>query len=297
MTPASLARMLALAAIWGASFLFMRVAVPVLGAELLVLLRTLLAALFLAAVALAWRRPLRWRAHARHYLTLGLLNSALPFVLWAYAAGALPATLLSVLNATAPIWGAVVGAAWARRWPAAPVLGGLALGLAGVAVLVGVESLALPPGAGWAVAAALAASFCYGLSTTYARTAPGVEPLANAQGSMWAAALWMLPLWLATAQPVPVPSPPVAGAALALGVVCSGVAYLLYFRLLADIGPVRTLTVTFLIPVFGTLWGVLFLGESVGWHTLAGAALVLGGTALASGWRWSRAGSGGAGGA
>jgi drug/metabolite transporter (DMT)-like permease len=80
-------------------------------------------------------------------------------------------------------------------------------------------------------------------------------------------------------------------------VVCSGVAYLLYFRLLADIGPVRTLTVTFLIPVFGTLWGVLFLGESVGWHTLAGAALVLGGTALASGWRWSRAGSGGAGGA
>jgi drug/metabolite transporter (DMT)-like permease len=138
MTPASLARMLALAAIWGASFLFMRVAVPVLGAELLVLLRTLLAALFLAAVALAWRRPLRWRTHARHYLTLGLLNSALPFVLWAHAAGALPATLLSVLNATAPIWGAVVGAAWARRWPAAPVLGGLALGLAGVAVLVGV---------------------------------------------------------------------------------------------------------------------------------------------------------------
>jgi drug/metabolite transporter (DMT)-like permease len=291
MTPASLIRMLALGAIWGASFLFMRVAVPVLGPELLVLLRALLAALFLSAVALVWRRPLHWRMHGRHFLTLGLLNSALPFVLWAHAAGALPATLLSVLNATAPIWGAVVGAAWARQRPAARVLVGLVLGLAGVAVLVGVESLALAPGSGWAVAAALAASLCYGLSTTYARAAPGVEPLANAHGSMWAAALWMLPLWLATAQPVPTPTPTVAGAALALGVVCSGVAYLLYFRLLADIGPVRTLTVTFLIPVFGTLWGVVFLDERVGWHTLAGGMLVLCGTALASGWRWRRTGA------
>ena len=293
MTPASLIRMLALGAIWGASFLFMRVAVPVLGPELLVLLRALLAALFLSAVALVWRRPLHWRMHGRHFLTLGLLNSALPFVLWAHAAGVLPATLLSVLNATAPIWGAVVGAAWARQRPAARVLVGLVLGLAGVAVLVGVESLALAPGSGWAVAEALAASLCYGLSTTYARAAPGVEPLANAHGSMWAAALWMLPLWLATAQPVPTPTPTVAGAALALGVVCSGVAYLLYFRLLADIGPVRTLTVTFLIPVFGTLWGVVFLDERVGWHTLAGGMLVLCGTALASGWRWRRTGAAG----
>jgi len=283
MTAASLARLLALSAIWGASFLFMRMGAPVLGPAWLILWRVLLAALFLAAVGAALRQPLEARRHARHYLVLGLFNSALPFLLFAFAARTVSASLLSILNATAPIWGAVIGAAWTRTRLSGRALLGLALGLAGVALLVGFDPSTLNAGAPLAIALGLAATCSYGIATNYARSAPKVAPFANAHGSMWAAALLVAPV--AALSPLPaVPATPVLLAVLALGIVCSGLAYLLYFRLVADIGAASALTVTFLIPVFGVLWGHLFLGEPVGWNTLLGALVVVG-TALVTGFQ------------
>ncbi|WP_342451226.1 DMT family transporter [Piscinibacter koreensis] len=282
MNIASLIRLLALAAIWGASFLFMRIAAPALGPVLLAELRAGVAALFLAAVAFALRRPLDLRRHWKHYLVLGALNSALPFLLFSYAAQTLSASLLSIVNATAPIWSALVGALWLRRSLSGAAAAGLALGVVGVAVLVGFDPATLQPGAAAAIAAGLGAAFFYGIATHYARSAPAIEPLANAHGSMWAATLLIAPTLPAFAHPV-VPSLPVALAVLGIGVVCSGVAYLLYFRLIADIGAAPALTVTFLIPVFGVLWGHLVLGEPVGWSTLIGGAIVVGGTALVTG--------------
>ena len=282
MNVGSLVRLLVLSAIWGGSFLLIRIGAPVLGPVMLMEARVVLAALFLAGVALWWRRPLLWRAHWRHYLILGLVNSALPFLLFGYAALALPASILSILNATSPMCSALIAALWFGAPLSGRTLAGLLLGVVGVALLVGFDAVAMAPGAGLAIAASLGAAFCYALASNYAKSAQAVEPLANAHGSMWAASLLMVPLMFFV--PVPaMPGPGIAVAVLALGVVCSGVAYVLYFRLIGDIGAAPALTVTFLIPLFGVLWGWLFLAESVGWHTLAGAAVVIVGTALVTG--------------
>jgi drug/metabolite transporter (DMT)-like permease len=282
MTNRQLLLLITLAAIWGSSFLFMRVAVPYLGAVWVAELRVALAALFLAAVSLRlhkyWLAPQHWRA----YLILGLFNSALPFALFAYAAQILPASLLSILNATAPIWGAVLTALVARELPSGKTLCGLALGVTGVATLVGLDAISVQPGALLAVCAVLVATLCYGIASVYAASAPSIGALANANGSMWAAALWLLPV-APFLTPSTTPAPGVIAAIIALGVLCSGVAYLLYFKLIDELGAPSALSVTFLIPVFGVLWGFLFLDEQVGWHTLGGGVLVVLGTALVTG--------------
>ncbi len=282
MTTASLARLLLLAAIWGGSFLLIRVGAPALGPVALMEARVLLAALFLAAVALALRRPLEWRGRWRHYLVIGLLNSALPFLLFGYAALTLSAGMLSILNATSPLWGTLIGALWQRTPLDGRRQAGLALGIAGVTLLVGFDAIALRPGAGLAIAASLAAALSYAVAGSRAKSAREVPPFANAHGSMWAASLLILPA-LATFPPAAPPTPGILALIVALGVVCSGIAYLLYFRLIEDIGAAPALTVTFLIPLFGTFFGWLFLDEAVGWHTLAGGAVVIAGTALVTG--------------
>lgn len=283
MNAASLVRLVSLSAIWGASFLLLRLGAPALGPVWLIFLRVLLAALFLFAVGRYFAKPLYAGHHWRHYLILGGFNSALPFLLFAYAAKSIPASLLSILNATAPIWAALIGALWTRTALSGRSALGLLLGVAGVGLLTGIEAATLAPGGGPAMAAAVAAAFSYGIATTYAKSASPVEPFANAHGSMWAATLLLLPVLAVAPMPATMPGMDIVAVVVALGVVCSGLAYLLYFRLVADLGATPALTVTFLIPVFGVLWGHLFLDETVGWHTLAGAGLVLFGTALTTG--------------
>ncbi|MDC8759376.1 DMT family transporter [Janthinobacterium fluminis] len=284
MKAADFLRLILLAAIWGASFLFMRIGAPVLGPAVLIEYRVGFAALFLAAVGFALKKPLGLRRHWKHFLIIGFFNSTLPFLLYAFAAKSLSASVLSVLNATSPIWGALIAAIWTRKAMAPRTLLGLLLGLGGVALLVGFDTVSAQDGAGLAIGAGLLAAFCYGIATNYAKSAQAVEPFANAHGSMWAATLMVLP-----ALPFfPAPASPSAGvmaAVLALGVLCSGVAFLLYFRLIHDVGATSALTVTFLIPVFGILWGCLFLGEVIGWYTIAGSAIVIVGTALVTGLR------------
>lgn len=287
MTTPDLIRLITLSAIWGASYLFMRIGAPVLGPVLLITLRLALAAVFLWVVALALKKRLDLRANWRHYAVLGLFNSALPFLFFAIAARTLPASLLSVLNATAPIWAAVLTAVWTRQMLSRRACLGLATGVAGVALLVGFDPATVGPDAPLAIALCLGASLSYGIASLYASLSKQlVEPFANAHGSMWAAALWIAP-----AAPffptLSTPSLTVLLVVLALGVVCSGVAYLLYFRLIQDIGAASALTVTFLVPVFGVLWGFLILSEPVGWHTLAGACAVICGTAWVTGFSFS----------
>ena len=284
MSTANLLRLIFLAAIWGGSFLFMRIAAPVLGAAVLIEYRVLFAALFLAVIGFFLKKKLALRAHWAHYLILGLFNSAIPFLMFAYAARTLSASLLAVINATTPLWGTLIAAVWSRQMVSIKVMLGLALGACGVALLVGFDHVSARPGAGIATAAVLLASFSYGIASNYARQAKSVEPFSNAHGSMWAATLLVLPI----VPFFPVSAEPtigIMGAVLALGVLCSGVAYLIYFRLIQDVGPSSALTVTFLSPVFGILWGTLFLGETAGWYTYAGAAIVITGTALVTGFR------------
>lgn len=287
MSTKHLFQLILLAAIWGASFLFMRVAVPALGPVWLIEWRVLLGALSLALAGHWIRHSPQLLTHWRHYLLLGLFNNALPFVLFAWAAQTLTVSLLSVVNATAPIWGAVIACVWGRQPLTPRVGGGLALGVAGVALLMGLDPAMLQSGSGWVLAIVLLAPCCYAIASHYAKSAGnGLTPYANAHGSLWAAALLLWPvLPFAGHAPLPETATPVAvlGAVLGLGLLCTGLAYLMYFRLVAALGAAPALTVAFLVPVFGILWGHLFLGETVGWQTVAGALMVLTGTALVTG--------------
>jgi drug/metabolite transporter (DMT)-like permease len=280
MTIASIIRLVLLGAIWGSSFLFMRIAAPAFGPPTLIGIRLVLAALFLACVALATKQALPVRANWRQYFVIGATNSAAPFLLFAYAALHLPASLLSLFNSLAPLCGAVVAALWLKTPITARVGIGLFLGVAGVGVL-SYEHLAAARIAGeettlaLSFAAALGAPLLYGVAATYIKkTAFAGKPFDNAHGSMWAASILAAP-FAATFAPATTPAAPIWGAALALGLLCTGIAYLLQFKLIADLGPTRALTVAFLIPVFGVLWGVWLLGEPVTLHLLAGGALIV----------------------
>ena len=282
--------LLLLAAIWGSSFLFMRISAPVFGPVWMIELRIGLAALFLGIVAFAFKKRLYLAKHWRHYLILGLLSAALPFLSYGFAAGDLTASLMSIINATTPVFGTVISAIYFRKKLAKETLIGLMLGIVGVAVIVGFDTELFKTDAWVSVLIVLGAPLCYGLSSTFTQVSKGVEPLPNAYGTMLMGTLILLPM-LMFYKPLAEPSIEISFAVLMLGVVCTGVAYLIFFKLLNEIGTSSTLTVTFLVPVFGVLWGVLFLDESVGWHTLAGTILVLAGTIKTTGFSFKKAGS------
>lgn len=278
MNPRDVIELVALAAIWGASFLFMRVAAPELGPVMLIEIRIAVASAFLSAW-LALRGEFgTLRGRVRDVTVLGALNSALPFSLFAFATLSLPAGLASVLNATVPLFVVVIGFVWLRERLAPTKLLGLGIGFAGVFVLVG-HKLTLAADR-TAVFAGLAAAASYAFSTHYTRRRLfGVSPLAITTGCQIAASIVLLPFALA-ARPEHAPSMRALACALLLGVVCTGIAYVLFFRLLRNVGPARASTVTFLIPVFGMTWGFLFLDERLPLSAVLGAAIVLWGTTL-----------------
>jgi drug/metabolite transporter (DMT)-like permease len=279
---ASIARLIALASIWGASFLFTRIGAPVLGPVMLIEFRVGLAAVFLMIVAFFLHKPLNAKLHWQHYLMLGVFNGALPYLLFGFAAQTLTASALCILNATSPIWGAVIGAVWHRHALNGRTLLGLALGICGVTLIVGFDHLTRQPGADVAIAAALLASFSYGIATNYAKTARTVDSFSNAHGSMWAATVVVAPA-IPFASVNSTPGIGIMLAVATVGIVCTGIGFLLYFRLVRDIGATSALTVTFLIPVFGILWGNLCLGEVITLGMMVGSCIVIVGTALVIG--------------
>ncbi|MEZ9131979.1 DMT family transporter [Vibrio breoganii] len=275
-------RLICLAAIWGGSFLFMRISANALGPAYLIEARVLFAAVSLLVVAWYMKKKLDFRAHTKHFFIIGLLNTALPFLLFAYAAQTLPASILSILNSTAAIWGAAIAIVWSRSLPTLRVIVGLISGVIGVYILVGLDNALLPANSGVAMIAGVMAACCYGIASNYAKNAPKISSFDNAHGSMWAACLIVLPLL--PFMPIrEMPDVQISISVILLGVVCTGLAYLLYFRLIEDLGPPSALSVTFLIPLFGILWGNLFLDEQVGWNTALGALFVIGGTMLVTG--------------
>jgi drug/metabolite transporter (DMT)-like permease len=275
-----LAALLALAAIWGGSFIFMRFLAPLLGPVTTTGGRVLIAGLVLWAVYAATGFKLEWRRNWRRYLVLGVLNSGLPFLLYAFAALHIPASLSVVLNALAPMFGAVFSAIWLADRLTWRKLAGLGLGILGVSLVSSLDRVSASPWALTGMAACVLATICYGLSTVYIRKrAMDVKPRALAGGSQLMAGLVFLPL-MAAVRPQAAPGAPVIAVEVAFGVLCSAVAFLLYYRLVARVGPTRTLLVTLLMPAFGMLWGFLILGESITWVRILGAAVILAGTYL-----------------
>jgi drug/metabolite transporter (DMT)-like permease len=283
---------IALAAIWGASFLFMRLSAVEFGALPTAALRVAVAALFLLPLMLLHGLGPQLRRHWKPALLVGLLNSGIPFACYAFALLHITTGLSSILNATVPLFGALVAWVWLKDRPHATNLVGLAIGFAGVALLAGGNASFKPAaGSDWfaawapnlAIAACLLATLCYALAASFTkRYLSGLPPLVTATGSQIGATLGLaLPaLWL---RPTAMPGPLAWLALLASGILCTGVAYILYFRLIERAGPARALAVTFLIPVFALLYGAVFLGERItAWMVLCGV-VILCGTALSTG--------------
>lgn len=276
-----------LAAIWGSSFLFMRLGTVEFGALPTAGIRVAIASLFLLPLML-WRGlgP-QLRRHWKKVFLVGLLNSGIPFACFAYALLSITTGLSSILNATVPLFGALVAWIWLHDRPHGWRTLGLAIGFVGVAMLAWDKASFKPDASGlssgWAVLACLVACLCYGISASYTKKYLGGLPtLVTAAGSQLGATLGLaLPtLW---AWPEHAPSGSAWLALLWVGVVCTGVAYVLYFRLIERVGPARSLTVTFVVPVFAVFYGVLFLKETVNAWMLLCAVIIVCGTALAAG--------------
>ncbi len=279
--------LLMLGALWGASFLFMRMGAAAFGPFVLAFLRVAGAVMLLLPLLMVRGEVPALRQHWRVIAVVGIVNSALPFVLFHVAALVLSTALMAVFNATAPIWTALLAWLWLGdklgrlRWL------GMAIGVLGVVGLSWGKADFRPGEQGispaWGVAACLLAAVLYGVGANLSRKhLAGVPPMAVAAGSQLSAtAVLLLPaLWTWPAV-MPGPSAWAAAAALAFG--CTGLAYVLYFRLIANAGAANAVSVTFLIPGFAMLWGWLFLAETPSGAMLAGCAVILLGTALATG--------------
>jgi len=287
MKRSDLAGLLTLAALWGGSYLFMRLGAGEFGAVTLAGLRAAGAALVLLPLLAARGGLGALRAHWKPIALVGVANSALPFVLYSFAALSIPAGLSSILTATTPLFTAMLAWLWLGERLNASRAFGLAVGFAGVLWLVWGKA-SFHPGAGgaatgWAVLACLVAASLYGFSANFTRQRLSTVPsMAVAAGGQLAAAV-VLAAPAAWLWPASWPSLRAWGALLGLAVACTALAYTLFFRLVARIGAARTVAVTYLIPAFGVLWGVLFLGERFSPEMAMGCAVILFGTALTTG--------------
>ena len=283
MTSSAALRLLLLSAIWGASFIFFRIIAPVLGAIWTAQGRVLIAGLALLLLALVMRSRLEWRRYGLWIAGIGILNSGIPFALIAFAELRLTASMAAILNATSPLWGALVGTVFFKETFNLFKGVGLALGIVGVVVLVGWSPLE----AGWmttlSILAMLTATLCYGVSSNLTKAhLQGAPLIGTVVGSQLASSVALAPL-MPFDLPRAAPDLTVLLCLLALALVCTAVAYLLYYGLILELGATRALTVTFLAPIFGTIWSALFLNEDVTITKVIACAVILCGAGFVTG--------------
>jgi drug/metabolite transporter (DMT)-like permease len=276
-----------LAALWGSSFMFMREASREIGALPAAGLRVGVAALFLLPILLFKGLGGALRTHWKLTFAVGIINSAVPFVCFTYALLSITTGLSAILNATVPLFGALIAWAWLKDRPSGSRIVGLAVGFIGVAMLAWDKAHFTPDASGaasgWAVLACLFACLCYGTAASVAKSYMGGLPsLVSATGSQIGATLFLLPLTVGY-WPDHSPSLRALAAVLVLGVVCTGFAYILYFRLIERAGPARALAVTFAIPAFAIFYGALLLGESITSWMVICALVIIAGTSLSTG--------------
>lgn len=275
--------LVALSALWGASFLFMRIAAPEFGPLVLVEVRVFIAALFLLPIFLLRADVSELTSNWKKLSILSVMNSAAPFFLLTFATLSITGGLAGILNATAPIWAAMIAWVWlSDRLNLSRILG-LIIGFAGVLLLVWNKVSLNFDGTTVAILAGILAAVLYAIGGNYTKKhMSGMHPLAIATGSMIAAAIILLPiavyLW-----PSAMPSLRSWIAVIIMGIASTGVAYILYFRLIRNVGPAKAITVTYLIPAFAMLWGYIFIDEKVTPIMIIGCSIIFLGTALATG--------------
>ncbi|MVW85504.1 DMT family transporter [Pseudomonas sp. PB101] len=281
MNPVDIFRLLSLAAIWGASFLFMRIIAPVIGSIPTAFFRVSIAAAGLLVILGLMRISWDFKGKLKTVMLLGVINSGVPATLYSVAAQVLPAGYSSIFNATTPLMGVLIGGLFFHERLTGAKLGGVFLGLFGVGVLTRAGPVAFDMQLLMGAIACLLATTCYGFAGFLARRwldqAGGLDSRLSALGSMLGATLFLLPLFGYSV----ISQPPASWGGwsvwlslLGLGLGCTAFAYIIYFRLLSSIGPVKSMTTTFLIPLFGVLWGGLFLDEPLSMAHVYGGVLI-----------------------
>ncbi|WP_458130801.1 DMT family transporter [Pseudomonas sp. R3-41] len=274
-------RLLSLAAIWGASFLFMRIIAPVIGTIPTAFFRVSIAFVGLLVILALMRVDWNFRGKLKVVMLLGLINSGIPATFYSLAAQVLPAGYSAIFNATTPLMGVLIGGLFFSEKLTLAKVGGVFLGLLGVGILTRAGPVAFDLQLLMGALACLLATTCYGFAGFLTRRwldhQGGLDSRLSALGSMFGATVFLLPLFGYSV----VSQPPASWGGwsvwlslLGLGLVCTALAYILYFRLLSSIGPVKSMTVTFLIPPFGVLWGALLLDEPLGMAHLYGGVLI-----------------------
>jgi drug/metabolite transporter (DMT)-like permease len=278
-----LCELLLLAAVWGSSFLFLRIASPVLGPVWLIELRVLLAGLALLPLLLCTRMLVDIRKKLVPLFIVGCMGSAVPFLLFAFVTLHLPAGFTAILNATVPLFGTVVAWIWLKEQLTFQRIAGFVLGFVGVVVLIGWKPIVTTPSFLLAVGAGLTASLLYAIVAPYTKKQlSDVPSLVTATSSQLSAAIFLMPALPFTAPTLPI-TPLVILVVVALALLSTALAYILYFRLIKNIGSTKTLTVAYLIPLFSMFWGALLLKEPVTISMISGCGLILLGTAIANG--------------
>jgi drug/metabolite transporter (DMT)-like permease len=274
-----LSRLLALGAVWGIAFFFMRVAAPALGTSLTAELRALSATVFLLAVSALVNQRVAIAANWRTYAFVGLINNALPFLCFALAALHLPAGYLAILNGTSSLFTAVISAVVLGERLTRTKIAGFVLGLIGIALIVQLGPIAMDRWKLVAILVALIGSALWGWGGVLIKQRAARLPLMGfAAGTTLAAAIYLAPAWLTAPSANWTLNATAAG--VTLGLLCTGVAYLWFFSLLRDVGASKTMAVTFLVPAFGVFWGWLLLGEPVTLGMFVGIAVVFAALAL-----------------
>jgi drug/metabolite transporter (DMT)-like permease len=279
--PVDIFRLLSLAAIWGASFLFMRIIAPVIGSIPTAFFRVSIAAVGLLVILGLMRISWDFKGKLKTVMLLGVINSGIPATLYSVAAQVLPAGYSAIFNATTPLMGVLIGGLFFHEKLTAAKLGGVLLGLMGVGILTRAGPVAFDMQLLMGALACLLATTCYGFAGFLARRwldhAGGLDSRLSAVGSMMGATLFLLPLFgysVITQPPASWGGWNVWLSLLGLGLVCTALAYIVYFRLLSSVGPVKSMTTTFLIPPFGVLWGALLLDEPLSMAHLYGGVLI-----------------------
>ena len=284
MSPLDLFLLVVLGAIWGASFLFIRIGAPALGPVPMVELRLLIAAAALLALSAARHQPVLRPERWRQFLVQGTVNNVIPFVTIASAELFITAGLGAILNATTPFFTVIVNSVWHRRRPSFGQILGTIVGFFGVVVLVGVGSLDLGKGVLLGVGLSLVGAFSYAIAAVYAsRTFRDLRPIEVSVNQLVVSGVLLAPFAVATRTGAD-PQPDVIVSVLSLALLGTAVGYLIYFRLIQSAGPTRASTVTLLIPPFGVFFGSIVLGEPIGAGLVAGLGLILVGIALVYGW-------------
>ena len=269
-------RLLLLAAIWGSSYLFLRIAAPAIGISMTMGLRITIAALFMILVFSFLNQLPAYKLYWKQYLVLGMLNLVAPFALVTFAVANLNASIGAILNATTPLFTMIISSYWMKEKMSVRKLTGLFIGLMGLVILVGWIPIELNGRTILALAFSLLASLSYGIGAVYTRIKfRQSPPMQTATGQISAAALLVLPLLIFSNSSYDL-NLNMAIVVLVLALICTALGYALYFKLISTIGSINASLVTMLVPVFSLIWGIVFLGETLTPGLLAGLALILG---------------------